>query len=108
MLALIGSLQETETKPAGLDGREETDAGIIKLTSELERLWRATMEDVAEFDTQTLCGDWELVYGASSKFRRWQSVLNSGNNIPKGQFQSLVQNFSAEEGSLTNDYDMEE
>lgn len=105
---LISNLEEVETKPCGLDGREETDASVTKLTSELEQLWRDRLGDLEDFDESSLVGDWELVYSTSAKYRRWQSILNTDKYIKGGQLDGLTQSFAVEPSTVTREYDMEE
>jgi len=105
---LITSLEEVEARPCGLDGREETDANVVKLTSEMEKLWREKIGYVEDFNESALVGEWELVYSTSAKYRRWQSILNTDKYIKGGQLDGLVQVFKVEPGTLTNEYEMEE
>jgi len=108
LLALIASLKASEGKACGLGGADETDPGIIKLTAELEDLWRDEVGDLMSFDTSPLVGDWELLYSTSQKYRRWENVMNPGQGyVKKGKVDSLLQSFTVDEG-LTKEYDMEE
>lgn len=83
---------------------------VNRLCAQLETCWRETLEYVDEFEVTPVVGEWELVYSTSAKWRRWQSVLNTGDKfIKKAKFDGLVQSFRVVEGALTaNEYDMEE
>jgi len=108
LLDLIESLLTAEEGPCGLDGRDVTDVSVVKLAKELESIWRSS-SDIAALDPAELSGDWELLYCTSSKWRRWQSVLNAGRDIPDAKFEALVQSFNVvEEPLLRYEYDMEE
>jgi len=108
MLDLVRSLEVKEGKPCGLGGREETDGELIKLSGELEDIWRDDAGDLSDFDATQLSGDWELIYSTSEKWRRWGSILNAGREIKDAQFEALIQNFSVREEDDYNEYDMEE
>jgi len=76
MLEIIYDLLESEKKPLGLDGKEETHGELIRVCAELEDLWRDQAGDLKDWDGSNLCGDWELIYTTSAKFRRWQNLMN--------------------------------
>lgn len=110
LLKLVNSLTSNEKRPCGIDGRSETDAPLIKLTSELEAIFRERFDDdFEEFDTDELHGEWELIYSTSNKFRRWCSVFNGEKDIKDAEFDGLVQSFSRSGDEMaTLEYDMEE
>ncbi|CAE7349026.1 unnamed protein product [Symbiodinium natans] len=111
LLDAIARLEAQHDKPAGLGSTEESDGEIVKLAGELEDVWRDKVGDLNKFDGSKFEGTWELIYSTSVKFRRWESVLNGCRDIKNGQFEALVQKFSAGEDSQYesfNEYDMEE
>jgi len=111
LFATIADLAKSEEGNCGLDGDATTDVAINKLTAQLEQVWRDQVYDAEGFenyDAAPLVGDWELVYTTSPKFRRWRSVLNTGQDIKKGKFEALVENICMNEDDFANEYDMEE
>lgn len=108
LIAQVEDLLDIEVKACGLDGNEETDTGILKLCGELEQWWRDTVDDLDTFDLTPMCGDWELYYNTSAKFRRWGSVLNTGRDIKENALEALVQSFRMDADAFMNEYDMEE
>lgn len=108
LLECVRDLQEVEKKPCGLDGREETDGELIRLAGELEDVWRDTVGDLSDYDAKKFIGDWELMYSTSSKFRRWEGLMNPGKSIRGGKWEALVENFSVSFADDFNEYDVEE
>lgn len=108
LLECIRDLQEVEKKPCGMDGREETDGELIRLAGELEDVWRDTVGDLSDYDAKKFIGDWELMYSTSSKFRRWEGLMNPGRSIRNGKWEAVVENFSVSFADDFNEYDLEE
>lgn len=79
----IEDLCEYEKLAFGLDGRDETDESIQKLSERLEELWYTENSPITQIDASVFCGDWELIYSTSKKFRRWQTIMNAGKDVPE-------------------------
>jgi len=114
-LEKIDECVASEDQACGLAGKDENDVPIVALGKELEASWRTKVGRWKDWEVEQICGDWELVYSTSTKFRRWQSISNVGAEgaldtkpIRDAALQEAIINFNVEEDGLNSEYDMEE
>lgn len=97
----------------GIDAKSEEDEIVVKLANELHSIWQGEiLQDAQLFDSNSLVGDWELIYTTAAKFRRFKSILNAIEVFRDVRFETMIQSFSRfsdPDGMLeTLDYDLEE